>query len=303
MTALAEVSAYLPQARVPVADLGRALGLSDSQIEVLHRRHGLREVRRQRPGESHVDLLAAAVSQLDSLDGVRYVLYARGVNTTTPYPVSPVHELCRRLGLTGVVAFTVSHHGCATSLLAIDLAGRLLTGDPGARVLIVTGEQVFTLDPKLPPESRIFGEAAGACLVSATGPRDRLLSYATRQRGDLDLWAPDPTDIAERFAHDYRYLLSDTIRAAAGRAGLGLDEISLILPHNVNVVSWKKVCQLLDFPVERVLLDNVPRLGHTFAADAFINLCTARELLRPGDRYLIAAAGFGATFAAMIFEH
>lgn len=45
--------------------------------------------------------------------------------------------------------------------------------------------------------------------------------------------------------------------------------------------------------------------GHAFCADMLINYTTAmdRGLLQPGDRYLVAAAGVGATFAAMVFEH
>jgi 3-oxoacyl-[acyl-carrier-protein] synthase-3 len=77
------------------------------------------------------------------------------------------------------------------------------------------------------------------------------------------------------------------------------------LPHNVNLVSWQRLGRQIGIPVDRILLDNVPVTGHAFCADAFINYQTAarRGLLRPGDRYVIAAAGLGATFSAMVFEH
>ncbi len=92
---------------------------------------------------------------------------------------------------------------------------------------------------------------------------------------------------------------------AADQAGVSLSELSLILPHNVNVLSWQRLCRRIGFPVSRVLLDNVPVTGHAFCADSFINYVTAMErgLLRTGDRYLIAAAGVGATFSAMVVEH
>jgi len=81
----------------------------------------------------------------------------------------------------------------------------------------------------------------------------------------------------------------------------------VILPHNVNLVTWQRMCLLLGIPRDRVLLDNIGANGHVFCADMFINYTTAceRGLLRPGDRYLAAAvgAGGGATFAAMVFEH
>ncbi|MGH3992123.1 MAG: 3-oxoacyl-[acyl-carrier-protein] synthase III C-terminal domain-containing protein, partial [Pseudonocardiaceae bacterium] len=178
-------------------------------------------------------------------------------------------------------------------------------GDPAALALIVAGETVFTQDTLLPADARVFGEGAGACLVSTGGTRDRVLSYACHQRGDLDNWLAADSGYAERFAKEYRGLLAGVIRAAVQRAGVRLAELKLILPHNVNVVSWHRVCGLLDFPPERVLLHNVPLVGHTFAADAFINHRSAAELglLEPGDRYLVAAAGYGATFSAMVLEH
>jgi 3-oxoacyl-[acyl-carrier-protein] synthase-3 len=69
--------------------------------------------------------------------------------------------------------------------------------------------------------------------------------------------------------------------------------------------SWRMICRQLGYPVDQVVLDNVPSVGHSFAADAFINLRTAITggLLRPGDHYLIAAAGVGATFSAMALRH
>jgi len=99
--------------------------------------------------------------------------------------------------------------------------------------------------------------------------------------------------------------MAEAMTAAADQAGVSLGELSLILPHNVNALFWQRLCRRIGFPVGRVLLDNVPVAGHAFCADPFINYVTAMErgLLRSGDRYLIAAAGVGATFAAMVVEH
>jgi 3-oxoacyl-[acyl-carrier-protein] synthase-3 len=229
------------------------------------------------------------------------------VPVSQPHPLNPLPEVCELLDLRGATAFAVTHHGCAAGLLAVDMAGRLLAadGDPNALALVAAAEQVFTLDETLRPEARIFGEAAAACLVAPEGPRDRVLSYATLQRGDLDHWATDRADHAERFAKEYTVLLAEVIRTAAERAGLGVADLRLILPHNVNVRSWRKVARQLDLPPTAVLLDNVPLIGHTFAADPFLNYRTAVDggLLRPGDRYLMASAAYGAIFSAMVVEH
>jgi 3-oxoacyl-[acyl-carrier-protein] synthase-3 len=210
------------------------------------------------------------------------------------------------VGLRHAVAFTVSHQSCATGLLAIDLAGRLLAAepDPDALALVLAGEKAFTIESQLLPETSIFGEGSAACLIRRSGPRDRLRSYVTRHRGDFD---GERVDVAARFEKEYPDLMAGVILSAVQRAGLQLADIELILPHNVNVVSWQRVCKRLGYPVSQVVLDMIPVSGHVFCADGFLNLQVARERgsLADGAPYVIAAAGAGrgATFSAMVFEH
>jgi 3-oxoacyl-[acyl-carrier-protein] synthase III len=309
VTALDAVAVYVPAARAPVESFAGPLGLTDIQVRLFRRFHGLSEVSVD-PDRTLPELLLAAAAGLTELRGqehrVRYVLYGRAMPVVAPYPHNPLHDVCRALGLGHAVAFTVTQQSCASGLLAIELAGRLLAGDgpDGALALVLTGEKAFTRDAQLLPGASLFGEGAAACLVSAAGPRDRLLAYACHQRGEFDAEAGES---AERFQREYRPSLAEVIHRALDEAGVTLDDIRVILPHNVNLVTWQRLCLLLKFPLERVVLDNVPANGHVFCTDAFLNYRTARErgLLREGDRYLVAAvgAGDGATFSAMVFEH
>ena len=331
MTALEAVSVYLPPVRVPIESLAGPLGLTAMQVRLFRRFHGLGEVGRD-PDPSPFGLLMKAAAGLDALRGqehrVRYVLYARAMPVVAPYPVNPLHEVCRALGLEHALAFTVTHQSCASGLLAIDMAGQLLaadtadpgpadpgrgdtgngpdgTGDPaGPLALILAGEKAFTHDAQVFADTTVFGEGASACLVSAFGARDRLLAYASNVRGDFDS-ATGENDA--RLQREYRPLLAEVMLQALDEAGLTLGDIRVILPHNVNMVTWQRMCVLLKFPRDRVVLDNIPTSGHVFCADLFANYQTAceRGLLQPGDRYLAAAvgAGGGATFAAMVFEH
>ncbi len=315
MTALEQVSVYLPSARVPIESLAGPSGLTEMQVKLFRRFHGLREIGLD-PQLSLDGLLLRAASGLSMLRGreerIRYVLHARMMAVVAPYPVNPLHEVCRKLGLGNALAFTVAHQSCAGGLLAIDLAGRLLAAeaadgqDPAAAplALVLAGEKAFTREARWFAGTTVFGEGSAACLVSANGRRDRLLAYACDVRGEFDA---DLEPDTARFEREYRPSLAEVIRQALDEAGVSLGEIRLVLPHNVNTVTWRRMCLYLKFPLDRVLLDNVPVTGHVFCADAFANYQTARErgLLRPGDRYLIAAVGGGggATFAAMVFEH
>jgi 3-oxoacyl-[acyl-carrier-protein] synthase-3 len=315
MTALEAVSVYLPPVRMSVESLAGPLGLTDMQVKLFRRFHGLREVGRD-PDPSLPALLMKAAAGLDALRGqehrIRYVLYARTMPVVGPYPVNPLHEVCHALGLGHALAFTVTHQSCASGLLAIDMAGRLLAADTadgqdgqaGPLALVLTGEKAFTREAQVFADTTIFGEGASACLVSAFGARDRLLAYASNVRGDFD---SDTGANGARLQREYRPSLAEVMRRALDEAGLTLDDISVVLPHNVNMVTWQRMCLLLKFPLDRVVLDNIPTSGHVFCADVFANYKTAceRGLLQPGDRYLAAAvgAGGGATFAAMVFEH
>ncbi|MFI5837370.1 3-oxoacyl-[acyl-carrier-protein] synthase III C-terminal domain-containing protein [Micromonospora sp. NPDC051300] len=312
MTALDAVSVFLPSRRVPIEALAAPLRLTEMQIRLFRRFHGLTEVRRD-PALSLPDLLRHAASGLTTLPGVahrvRFVLHARAFPVVAPYPANPLHDVCRTLGLGHALAFTLTQQSCAGALAAVDVAGRLLAAEPPGPdgeplALVLTGEKAFTRDAQFIPETSVFSEGASACLVSAHGGRDRMLSYACAQRGEFDVaGGASPA----RFQREYRPALAEVIDRALKDAAIGLADLRLVLPHNVNLLTWKRLGKLIGLPLDKVLLDNVTETGHVFCADAFVNYRTARErdLLRPGDRYLVAAvgAGDGATFAAMVFEH
>ncbi len=224
MTALDAVAVYLPKQRVAIEDLAGQLGLTPIQVKLFRRFHGLAEIRLD-PGRTLLDLLLAATARLESLHGredqVRYVLHARSMPVVAPYPVNPLHELCGMLGLRRAVAFTVTHHACATGLLAVEVAGRLLAadGDPAALALVLAGEKTFTRDAQLVPETSIFGEAAAACLVRSDGPHDRLLAYAADIRGEFDGRMEDSPELMARYQRDYPTSLAGVMQEAAARAG------------------------------------------------------------------------------------
>ncbi len=308
MTALVAIGTHVPEGRVPIESHADEYGLTPMQLRVFRRYHKLGTAAHA-PDTSLTELLRLAVADLrlttEQTTRIRYVLYARTLPGVVPYPFNPLHDVCRSFGLQHAQAFAVGHHACASGLLAVDLAGRLLAAAPdGTLALIITGEKTFTREARLVPETTMFGEGAAACLIAASGPRDRQLSYVARLRGEFDEELDQAPGEFQRIYHD---ALGEAVTSAVEQAGLTLDDIAVILPHNVNMVAWQRVCKRIGYPLERVLLEHVAEYGHVFCADAFLNHRTAvrRELLRPGDHYVIAAAGsgLGATFSAMVFEH
>ncbi len=309
MTSIVEVSTHWPS-QISIAEHQQDLRLSDTEIRRYTRGFGLSEVCWDKE-RSEKDILLGALEKLTSLRGqedrVRYILRPRTLRSPSPYPLSPLQEIREEAGLHNARTFALTEHACASGLLALDVAGMLLDQDedPDALALILVGEKSPSVECRFLPGVGATGEATAAVLVAPSGHRDRVLGFSTRTR-----YTGDPkmamTDQATRCFRDmYAELLVGVVNEALDEAGLGIGDISLLLPHNVNRVAWTNLVDAMGIPLDRLLMDNIPRTGHCFGADPFINYGTARELgrLNPGDRYLMAAVGLGANFAAMVLEH
>lgn len=309
MTALFDIARAIPDHTVRIADVAPELGIDPLQLRVFERYFGLRQVRTA-PGKTLTDVLVEAARGLPLLSGnehrIRYVIGARTLATVAPLETNPLHEVAARLGLDHAVVFTLTQHACASALLAVDMAGRLLgeDPDPDSLALVLTGEKAFSPESQVIPGITVMGEGTAACLVAARRGSDRQLSYATRTLGQYHS-VPLPDELAAPYTQDYVVTLVDTIKQALAMSNTPLDDLALILPHNVNRVSWKRTCKELDYPMAKVYLDNVPLYGHCFGADSFINYLDARAAgqIKPGDRYLMASVGLGSTFSAMVLEH
>ncbi len=310
MTSLVGVSSYLPDARTAVGTYLRRYGLTDKEIRVYERYYGFAEIRVD-PGVGIAEQLVAAGRALKELHGnehrVRYVLQARTMPVATPYPLNPLHAARDELGLSHAATFTVNQQACASGLLSVHLAGRMLAadGDPDALALVFVGEKTFTTNAQVLPVTAVMGEGVAAVLVSAHGERDKVLGYAARTHGQFYRGARMTHEDNTIFTENYSKTLAEVITAALDAAGLTKDDIDLILPHHVNRLSWLKVMKTLGIRLhERLFLDNQAGLGHCFGADAFINYQAARAggRLKPGDRYLMTSVGLGATFSAMVCQ-
>jgi len=309
MTTLIDVACHLPERRVAIEEIGAAVGADKTLMRSFRRFYGLAEVRRSADADVRGVLLAAAAN-LEGLRGrehrVRYVVHARSSSMVAPAGQSPLEDVCAELGLAHAAAFILTQHGCAAGLPALDLAARLLAGDgdPDALALVFTGETAFSPTMQMLPESTVLGEGTAACLVGPDGERDRLLGLAVRTLARYaESFPPYPLDPG--FVKEHNETLAGVMLEAVEAAGIGVGDLAVILPHNVNRLSWVRTCRVLGVPLERVFLDNVPVTGHCFAADPFINHVSARAAgrLRPGDLYLMASVGLGATFAAAVLRH
>ena len=306
---LAAVSGALPQPSVPIRTFLDIHDLSPAQARMYERFYGFSHVHVDF-GQSLEELMRLAVAGLDAVPDwrthVRYVAAARTVQLAEPYPANPLHAVRDALGLGSAISFVISQHACASSLLAIDVCARLLMsdGDPAGLALILAGEKSPTPSLRFVADSAVMGDGMAACLIRVGGARDRLIAYATRSYSRYDDGPWLSPGIAKEFNGMYTKALAEALSACARQAGIGLSDLALILPHNVNRLSWMRLAKETAFPLDRIFLDNLPDLGHCFCADPFLNYAAAvnGDRLRIGDYYAMVSVGLGATFSAMIFQ-
>jgi 3-oxoacyl-[acyl-carrier-protein] synthase III len=93
--------------------------------------------------------------------------------------------------------------------------------------------------------------------------------------------------------------MADVTQQVAERAGVRLEDIELIVPHQANLRIINAVAQRLGLPPEKVFT-NVDRYGNTSAASVPIALDEALESkrIRDNDLIMLNACGGGLTWGA-----
>lgn len=303
---LRTVVPFVPPGRIAVKDLQEPLGLTDSDIRLYTRFLGLDQI--AHIGQSTVAdmLLRAGEGALAGTDRSRvaYLVHAYTM-LAAPASMRLTSSLREKLGLDAARAFDMSHQSCVTGLYALKVLEALLrTEPPGTTALLLTGEKVFTDGLRILSQATILGDAAAACLVALDGPGDTVMSVTHRTFGEYHRAQNMHPDLLARYRQDYTSTLTTVIQETVHAADLTMDQVNLILPHNVNRYSWSVIARDLSVPLERVYLDNVPKTGHCFCADPFVNLATARAegAVHPGDTLLMASAGEGGTFGAVVLR-
>jgi 3-oxoacyl-[acyl-carrier-protein] synthase III len=302
---LHNVASFVPDESIAVTDLRVPLGLSHRETRLFSRFMGMDRVTTAGRLTVLDMLLAAGEEALRGADRsqVRYLIHAHTVQLVAPPGLRLVDALREKLGLSEARSFTMSHQTCVTGLYSLLTAETLLRAEPPhSTALVVIGEKVVSSVMQHLPETTIFGDAAAAGLLGLDGPGDAVLAVAHRTLGEFYESQNMPPDLQGRYRQIYVPTLVSVMQEAVRQAGLEMADISLVLPHNVNRYSWSTAARLLGVPLSRIYLENVPRTGHCFCSDPFVNLSTARAegAVKPGGIVLMTSAGQGGTFCAAV---
>jgi 3-oxoacyl-[acyl-carrier-protein] synthase-3 len=222
------------------------------------------------------------------------------------------------LGARRAGAFDINA-ACVGFVTAVATASQFIATGTYKRILVV-GSDVLTriVDWTDRRTCVLFGDGAGAVVLEA-GERGGPLSFVLHSdgKGGPALFAlgpcsrPGETDPGCYFIqmdgpHIFKFAvqaMEQATREAVAAAGLTVDDIDLLIPHQANLRIIDATAKRLGIPAERCMA-NVDRYGNTSSASIPIALREAWEQgrLHDGDRLVFVAFGGGLVWGALMLE-
>lgn len=312
-----------PRTAMSNNEMSRVIDTSDDWIRT---RTGIGSRYLMRSGESLVDIAADASRVALQRAGLKIgdldAIVVGTVSSEYAFP-SFACSLQTALGADQIPSFDVAA-ACSGFVYALSVADSSIRAGDYKRVLVVGTDALSTMvDWNDRRTCVLFGDGAGAVvLVSEPGQRgvlgsllrssgkywDLLSVRATGNRASLDSEIHRNPDDAIKMKGPELFKIAvksmeEVSRDVAGRAGVPLQDVSLIVPHQANLRIINAVADRLGLPEEKVFT-NIDRYGNTSAASVPIALDEALEQNRIHDNDLImlCACGGGLTWGANLLR-
>jgi 3-oxoacyl-[acyl-carrier-protein] synthase III len=290
----------VPERVIANSYFSRELGL-DTTPEWIESRIGIVE-RHWVTDESSTDLaVGAARSALQHSRLAANEIDVVIVATSTPDFTMP-STACLvqgRLGAARALAFDIVD-ACAGYAYALDAATRYLqNGDLRTALVIGVDRGSRLVDSRDRSTSVFFGDGAGAAVISRKGT-GRVLASKLHSSGNAEpLFVPVGGTMKMDGKAIWNFateVLPSTVRDLCDMAGVSIDEIKLLVPHQANRNILSAAAENLGLPFDRVVI-NIERYGNTLAGSIPIALDEALANGRAESGDLVAIVGFGAGLA------
>jgi 3-oxoacyl-[acyl-carrier-protein] synthase-3 len=318
---VAGLGTYAPERVLTNRDLEQFLDTSDEWIVT---RTGIRERHIAAPGETASTMGAQAARRaLEDAgltpEAIDIVICATNTGDTV-FP-STAGRIWAHVGGPPRPGFDIQA-GCTGLVYGLELASALLTGGSYRHALVVGTDALSAItDWEDRSTAVLFGDGAGALVLRAEeGDRGLLASYLNcdGQGGPLLMLPAGGSAMpasAETVLRRQHYLkmngnevfkfavraLPDAIEQALARAGLGVGDMELLVPHQANQRIIDAAVRRFALKPEQVVV-NIDRYGNTSVASIPLALDDARRSgrLRDGTVVVLVAFGAGLTWGANV---
>lgn len=228
----------------------------------------------------------------------------------------------KKLGLNEqkVMAFDINA-ACSGFLYALQCAHAMIESCMATNILVIGSE---VISKQLNWEDRntciIFGDGAGAVLLTQSEQEHRMFHYANAQ-GDSDgiimaeavlphlaLTPQNPvlTYVKMEGSATFRFAIKamqESMENVLQQANETIDSIDWIIPHQANQRIISHVMKRMQIPAKKVFL-NIDEVGNTSAASIPLALGMMREqgILKEGMKIVLSGFGAGFTWAGCYVE-
>jgi 3-oxoacyl-[acyl-carrier-protein] synthase-3 len=322
--AITGTGAYTPDRILTNADFERMVDTSDEWITSrtgIKRRHVVDSGMATAEMSERASRLAMTAAGIDPAD-IDMIL----VGTVTPDMALPSTAalLQERLGAFNA-GITDMAAACAGFIYGLGMARALVVSGQYRNVLVLGAETLSSItNYKDRSTCVLFGDGAGAAIVSRSESGGRILSSCLRGDGRQweDLQIPkggsatpmENGDLengnrcilmngSEVFKYAVRGMVESSKQALAD-AGLTSADVSLFIPHQANIRIMDAVAKRLSLPRELVL-NNIEEYGNTSAASVPMGLheATRDGRIKPGDVVLLSAFGAGFCWGSAVIQY
>ncbi len=301
---------------------GELTALVDTSDEWIRQRTGIVERRIAADGETTYTLglqAAQAALEVADLDPARLDLII--LATVTPDYAFPATACLVQdaLGAEKAAAFDLSA-GCSGFMYGLSVAADLLVSGSYRHALVIGSETLSRVTDWTDRNTCVlFGDGAGAVVLQASETPGGILSSVLGSDGSggelLIVHAggsahPATDETVRNRQHFiqmhgrqvFRFatrVMPEASRQVLDRAGLDVEDVSLLVPHQANDRIIQAAARSLGVADDRVF-SNLAQYGNTSSASIPIALCEAIEQGRVKRDDLIVCVGFGAglTWAA-----
>ncbi len=313
----------VPERILTNADLEKMVDTNDQWIV---ERTGIRERRIVDPGTPLSALATKAAEKALIESGIKAaeldLIIVSTVTGDMKFPATAclVQE---KLGATKAVAFDLAA-ACSGFIYGLQVAEGLMTTVGYRHVLVIGGDVLTSMVNWTDRDTCVlFGDGAGAAILAPADAGRGILNTVLRSDGTCShllynpgcgsLHPPTAENIGKKL-HTIRMegrevfrhaviAMVEVLNAALEGAGLTIDDLDLLVPHQANLRIIEAVGKRLRLPAEKVFV-NVERFGNTSAASIPIALDEARRsgAIRPGMTVGMTTFGAGFTWAAGIIR-
>jgi 3-oxoacyl-[acyl-carrier-protein] synthase III len=315
---------YVPERVLTNEELSRTVDTNDEWIVT---RTGIKTRRIAAKDEHTSDMAArAAIAAMEQANVKPEEIDMILVATASPDMVFPATAcfVQTKIGASNAACLDVSA-ACAGFLFALEIGQQFITSHTYDTVLVIGAEKLSTITNWTDRNTCVlFGDGAGAAILQHRDEtKHGLLATHIASNGNYSdiLYMPGGgcrTPITAENAHQHLQTIhmsgKDVFKQAvtsmlAGckqaleKAGLTIDDIACIIPHQANLRIIEAIAERLKVPVDRFFV-NLDRYGNTSAAAVAIALDEANRTgrVKPGDFILMVVFGGGLTWASTVIE-